>query len=220
MENGDRLSREEFERRYDSMPHIKKAELIDGIVFMPSPVRFNRHAEQHSWLNWWLTTFAGFTPGVRVGDNATTRLDPNNEPQPDNLLFIDTPLGGQAQIDADGYVAGAPELIGEIAASSVSIDLGAKFSAYRKSGVREYIVWRVFDHALDWFILHQQDFVPLLPGADGILRSEQFPGLWLDSAALVSFNLPRHLEVVQRGLQSPEHQEFVAKLRSSATPQV
>ena len=38
LEHGDHLTREEFERRYEAMPHVRKAELIEGVVYMPSPV--------------------------------------------------------------------------------------------------------------------------------------------------------------------------------------
>jgi hypothetical protein len=213
LENGDRLSRAEFERRYHAMPDLKNAELIGGVVHMPSPVRFDRHAEQHGWLVGWSFTYAAFTKGVRLGDNASTRLTEADEPQPDVALFADAASHSLARVDDEGYLAGSPDLLGEVAASSVSIDLGSKFEAYRAAGVREYIVWRVLDRALDWFVLRGDNYVPLLPGPDGILRSEVFPGLWLDSAALLQGDLPRVIEVLQLGLQSPEHSEFVVKLR-------
>ena len=213
LENGDRLTRAEFERRYDAMPHLKKAELIDGVVYMPSPVRFDRHAEQHGQLVTWAGYYVAFTPGVRSGDNASTRLNEQNEPQPDLAMFVDSATLSVAQVDSEGYLAGSPDLLGEVAASSVSIDLGAKFQAYRGAGVREYIVWRVLDKALDWYILRGSDYMLLEPGSDGILRSGVFPGLWLDRAAMLGGNLARVLEVLQQGLQSPEHAAFVAKIR-------
>ena len=89
LENGDRLTRREFERRYAARPDIKKAELIEGVVHMPSPVRFASHGEPHSWVLAWLGTYCASTPGVRVADNTTVRLDSNNEPQPDALLRIE-----------------------------------------------------------------------------------------------------------------------------------
>src|SRR3954468_24044894 len=104
MEPGDRLSREEFERRYDAMPELKKAELIEGVVYMPSPVRILRHAQPHFDLITWMGQYKGMTPGVIGGDNATARLDLDNEPQPDALLMIDPKLGGQATINKDDYV--------------------------------------------------------------------------------------------------------------------
>ena len=137
LEAGDRLSREEFERRYEQMPHLKKAELVEGTVYMPSPIRYNLHAEPHSQLGTWLGYYASETPGVRGADNATVRLDLDNEPQPDLLLLKLPAKGGQARISADDYVEGAPELVIEIVGSSRAYDLHPKKAAYRRNGVRE-----------------------------------------------------------------------------------
>jgi Uma2 family endonuclease len=212
LENGDRLTRDEFERRYNAMPHLKKAELIGGVVYMPSPVRQRYHGRQHSHLNCWLAVYEGSTPGVEVGDNSTVRLDLENEPQPDCLLFIQPEHGGRVQIGEDGYIEGAPDLVAEVAASSVSYDLGKKLEAYAANGVREYVVWRVRDRAIDWYVNRGGGFERILPDADGILRSEVFAGLRLDPEALLRADLNTVLAVLQRGLDSPEHAEFVARL--------
>jgi Uma2 family endonuclease len=135
LETGDRLSRAEFERRYEAMPQLKKAELIEGVVYVPSPVRMNRHAEPHFDLVGWMAHYKWATPGIRGGDNATTRLDLDNEPQPDAVLFIDPAKGGHARISADDYLEEAPELVAEVASSSASFDLNAKFNVYRRNGV-------------------------------------------------------------------------------------
>jgi Uma2 family endonuclease len=214
LEPGDRLTRDEFERRYDAMPHLKKAELIEGVVYMPSPVRLRHHGRPHFRLLTWLGTYEAATPGVEGGDNTTVRLDLDNEPQPDGFLLIDPACGGQARISADDYVELAPELVGEIAASSASYDLHTKLHVYRRNGVREYIVWRVLERQLDWFVLRAGQFQALAPAADGIVRSEVFPGLWLDPAALLSGDMLRVLAVVQQGLASPEHADFVHKLQA------
>src|SRR6476659_3610409 len=116
LEPGDRLTREEFERRYDAMPNLKKAELIEGVVYMPSPGRQRRHSRPHSHLIGWLIQYAAATTGVETGDNSTVRLDDDNEPQPDALLFIDPARGGQARVGDDDYIEGAPELVAEVAA--------------------------------------------------------------------------------------------------------
>jgi hypothetical protein len=212
LENGDRLTRAEFERRYEAMPHIKKAELIEGVVHMPSPTRYRRHGRPSRHLSTWLGVYEAATPGVEGGDNTTARLDLDNEPQPDAFLLIDPARGGQAHISADDYIDSAPELVGEIAASSVSIDLGSKLHAYRRNGVREYIVWRVLNREIDWFMLREGQFERLQPDARGLLKSEVFPGLWLDPAALIDGDLARVLAVVQEGLGSLEHAAFVARL--------
>jgi hypothetical protein len=213
LENGDRLSRDEFERRYNAMPGLKKAELIEGVVHMPSPVRAEQHGEQHNDLGTWLGVYRVHTRGVRVADNATVRLDLDNEPQPDLAAYLDPKLGGQVVIGPDGYIEGAPELVAEVTASTVSIDLGPKLHVYRRNAVREYLVWRVLDRAIDWFVLRQTQYDRLAPDAAGVLRSEVFPGLWLDPTALVSGDLPRVHQVLQQGLASPEHAQFVAQLQ-------
>ena len=214
LEPGDRLTRPEFERRYEAMPHLKKAELIEGVVHMPSPVRHRRHGRPHLQLAGWLAAYEAGTPGVEASDNGTARLDLANEPQPDALLLIDPARGGQARISADDYVEGAPEWVGEVAASSVSIELNTKLAIYQRNGVLEYVVWRVLNRAIDWFLLRDGQFERLEPDAQGILRSTVFPGLWLDAAALVRGDLATVLAVLQQGLASPEHAAFVAQLNA------
>src|SRR5581483_3356767 len=142
------------------------------------------------------------------------RLDRDNEPQPDALLMIDPARGGHARVSPDDYVEGAPEWVGEIAASSTSFDLHTKLQVYRRNGVREYVVWRVLDQQLDWFVLAAGAFQPLLPDAAGILRSPTFAGLWLDAAALLRGDMRQVLAVVQQGLASPEHAAFVRQLQA------
>jgi hypothetical protein len=220
LEPGDHLTRDEFERRYDAMPELKKAELIEGVVFMPSPVRADQHGTPHAALVTWLGVYWAGTPGVRAAADSTVRLDLDNEPQPDALMMIEPSRGGRARIDADGYVADGPELVAEVAASSASIDLNSKLRVYRRNGVQEYLVWRVRDQVVDWFALRGSQYDRLAPGPDGVLRSEVFPGLWLDPAALARGDLAGVLGVLQQGLASPEHAAFVAHLQQAgpATP--
>jgi hypothetical protein len=145
LQNGDRLTAEEFLRRYSAMPEVNRAELIEGVVFMASPVKQPDHSGPHFDFIGWLFLYRGSTPGVEGGDNGTLRLDRKAVPQPDAFLMIAPGFGGQATIDDDGYVTAGPELVGEISATSASIDLGDKLNGYRRNGVREYVVWRVFD---------------------------------------------------------------------------
>ena len=215
LESGDRLTRYEFERRYEAMPDIKKAELIEGVVYMASAVRFERHGEPHAAIMAWLGAYWIATPGVRLGDNATVRLDEDNEPQPDALLRID--VGGQSRISDDDYVEGAPELIVEIAASSASYDLHDKLKVYRRNRVQEYLVWRVYNKEFDWFRLNQGEYILVEPNTDGVICSEVFPGLWLAVSDLLEGNLAEVMAILQQGLEAGEHQEFVHKL--SASPQ-
>ncbi|MFN6517256.1 MAG: Uma2 family endonuclease [Nostoc sp. CreGUA01] len=213
LQNGDKLTLYEFERRYNAMPNLKKAELIEGIVYiMPAALRFRSHGQPHGWIFGWLFTYEAATPGVASAIEPTVRLDLDNEPQPDAVLLIDPEAGGQAKLSEDDYIEGAPELIVEIAASSVAIDLHAKKQAYRRNGVKEYIVWQVLDQKLSWFYLEQGEYLELGTDGTGILQSRVFPGLWLAVAELLAGNMQSVLTILQAGLQSPEHAAFVQKL--------
>jgi hypothetical protein len=214
LHNGDRLSRDEFERRYEAMPELKKAELIEGVVFMPSPVSED-HSEPHFDLITWLGLYRLATPGVVGGDNGTLRLDLDNEPQPDAYLRLLASHGGQARVEG-GYVTGAPELVAEVAVSRASIDLNAKLHVYRRNGVCEYVVWRVLDEAIDWFVLREGEFVALSATPAGWYKSEALPGLWLDPAALVRRDLMAVFQVAQQGVASPEHAAFLNRLQQAA----
>lgn len=213
LESGDRLTRPEFERRYRAMPHLKKAELIEGVVYVASPLRYRGHGQPHLLINTWLGTYSAFTPGVEAADAPTVRLDADNEPQPDAILRL--VQGGQSTVSDDDYIEGAPELIIEIAASSASYDLHDKLQVYRRNGVQEYIVWRTYSQQLDWFILKDGIYQRLAPDQEGIFRSVQFPGLWLPGKELLSGNLAAVLAVLQRGLAAPEHPAFVERLSPS-----
>ena len=209
LESGDRLTRAEFERRYEATPEKFKAELIEGIVYVASPVRVF-HGVPHAALITWLGVYRAATPGVSGADNTTTRLDLDNEPQPDALLRIE--IGGTSTISDDGYIEGAPELVAEIASSSATIDLGAKKNAYRRNQVQEYLVWQTFENRFSWFRLQAEEFVLIEPDADGIIRSSTFPGLWLAVPALRSGNMMEVLNVLQVGIAGEAHQAFVQEL--------
>ncbi|MDZ7962737.1 MAG: Uma2 family endonuclease [Aulosira sp. DedQUE10] len=212
LESGDRLSRYEFERRYQAMPKYKKAELIEGVVYLASPLGFERHAEPHAKVVIWLGTYQIATPGIKLGIEPTVRLDQDNEPQPDAVLFIDQSLGGQSRLTEDDYIEGAPELVIEIAASSAAYDLHDKKKAYRRNGIQEYIVWQILENQVDWFRLSESEYVSLEANADGILQSQVMPGLWLAVPALVAGDMSQVMAVLQAGLNSPEHTEFVTRL--------
>ena len=187
LENGDRLTRDEFERRYWASPHIEKAELIEGVVYVASPVNFGKHGLPHGIVMGWLATYVDRHPETELGDNSTLRLDNDNEPQPDALLRYRE--GGTSTLDEDEYLVGVPELAIEVASSSTSIDTHAKKNAYRRNGIPEYIVWRVRDDAVDWFVLEQGEYVALQPDASGVIESRIFPGLRLNVPALVAMDL-------------------------------
>lgn len=214
LENGDRLTRAEFERRYETMPHLKKAELVEGVVYVGSPVRMDVHGQPHLSIAGWLALYVAATPGVTGGDNTTIRLDLDNEYQPDALLRIDEAAGGRSRIGENGYVEGPPELVVEVAASSASIDRHAKLQVYRRSGVGEYLLWQTRDRRLDWFTARDGDYVAQTPDAQGILRSAQFPGLALNLLALLAGDLAAVLSTQQASLATPEHRQFVEALVS------
>jgi Uma2 family endonuclease len=175
LENGDRMTREEFHRRYEAMPHLSKAELIEGVVHIPSPVRYRRRGAPQFNMIWWLGCYVAVTPGVEGGDNATLKLDLMKEPQPDAFLIVTPECGGQVRLDQDDYIVGAPELVGEVSASSVSIDLHDKLAAYRRNQVKEFMVWRVLDKVIDWFVLRNDRYERVQPAADGFSRAKRYP---------------------------------------------
>jgi Uma2 family endonuclease len=203
LENGDRLTRHEFERRYAAMPPQTKgnpkAELIEGIVYMASPLRIRSHAQPHGDMTGWLWTYKTATSVTILGIEPTVRLDMDNEPQPDAVLFIP---GRGATIVEDDYIVGAPELVVEISASTVSIDLHDKKEAYRRNGVQEYIVWRTLEREIDWFSLENGAYIRLEPDENGVIKSQVFPGLWLAVEAMLSGAMAEVLVVLQAGLNS------------------
>jgi Uma2 family endonuclease len=206
LESGDCMSRAEFERRYEALPGLKKAELVEGVVFVPSPVS-KPHAQGHFRITTWLGLYAEQTSGVSGADNGTVRLDLQTEVQPDALLLIEN--GGQTKTSSNNFIEGPPELAAEVASSSVSRDLHSKLDLYRRHGVQEYIVWRILDSEVDWFRLVDGEYQRLPVDDRGIIRSQIFPGLRLDKPALLRGEMTTVLAVLQQGLASPEHAAFV-----------
>ena len=182
---------------------------------MGSPVRYAQHGRPDANLSAWLSFYRLATPGVEQADNCTLRLDLDNEPQPDLLLRLPERVGGRSRVAADGHLEGAPELVVEVAASSVSYDLHEKLAVYRRSGVLEYLVHRVDDGEVDWFVLTRGAYVRTSADAGGLLRSQAFPGLWLDVGALLRGDLEALHRVVARRLADPAHAAFLARLRAS-----
>jgi len=208
LEPGDRLSRDECERRYERMTQVKKAELIEGTVFMPLPVRAQKHAQPHSHLSGWLVLYASETPNVGSFDNPSLRLDLDNEPQPDLVLIKRATSGGRVKISADDYIEGPPELVVEIVASSRAYDLHQKKAVYRRNGVQEYLAWITGEPRVVWWQLAEGEYKEITPGGNGLIKSRVFPGLWLDSKALLRGDLRGVLDTLRRGLDSPEHRSL------------
>jgi Uma2 family endonuclease len=195
LESGDHLSREEFHRRYCERPDIKKAELVEGIVYLPSPVSAY-HAEPDHIMAAWLVGYRARHPGVRSAGNLTVQLDGHNEVQPDGVLWHEEADG--PRLTSNGYLQGAPQLVVEIAASSVSYDLHEKKQAYERNGVGEYLVWRVLDQQLDWFRLIDGRYELVEPDASGVIASRQFPGLRLHLTKLLAGDIAGLLAELER----------------------
>jgi len=217
LENGDHLSRDEFERRYFAMRKDVKAELIEGVVYMASPVRLEGHARPDGRLIGWLYDYQAATPGTEFAVNGTIRLGEEDEPQPDSFLYVLPDYGGSAKKSEDDFLENAPELVIEIAASSASKDLGPKKRSYAANGIREYLVWRTLEDSIDWFVLSGDHYESLKMDADGAIRSEVFPGLWLNVPAVLLRDSAAVKATSQQGLQSPEHARFVADLQARRT---
>lgn len=213
LENGDRLTRTEFYRRWEATPNLKKAERIEGVVYMAAAVRLGYHAGPHLDFGTLLGNYKKATPGIAGGLDGTIRVDDENDPQPDAFLLILPECGGQTEFE-DAYVVGTPEWIGEIAASSAGIDLNQKLEVYRRNGVQEYVVWKVLEEQIVWFHWQDGKFVEKSPDEDGIFRSEILPGLWLDAESLIHGDLDKVHDVLEQGLKSNAHSEFVDRLAS------
>ncbi len=212
LENGDRLKWAEYARRFDAMPNLKKAELIKGVVYMGSPVRHKRHGKPNCDMACWVTVYAAATPGTDYSTNGTVRLSDEDGPQPDVFLSLLPEAGGHSQVDEEDYIVGPPELVVEIASSSVSYDLHDKKDIYRQFGVTEYIVWRANNRKIDWFRLENNQYVRVAPGENGMIESSVFPGLRLHVPAMLTGNMATVLAELQKGLNSPQHTAFVERL--------
>jgi len=210
LHEGDRLDSAEFLRRWEAMPDLKHAELINGVVFMASPVSLD-HCTVHHDVSTWTGLYRGYTPGCQAGNDGTWLMGPKDTPQPDIFLRILPEFGGQSTV-AGKYAAGAPELIVEVSGSSLSRDLGIKLELYRRAGVREYLTIQLQPRAIVWRQLVRGKYKEMEPADDGILRSRVFPGLWLDPDALWKGKL---LPAAQQGLASPEHAAFVKRLATA-----
>ena len=207
---GQRLDRATFHERYEAMPPRTRAELIGGVVHMPSPLS-NDHGDEDHLANGWLVQYARFTPGVRGTANSSTFLGDDSELQPDSSLRVLPEFGVLTRSEGE-YLAGPPELVVEVSKSSRRIDLGVKKADYERAGVPEYLVIALGPDEIHWFVRREGRFTPMAPGADGWFRSEVYPGLWLDPAAFFAFDLAGLFAALDLGLATPEHAAFVEGL--------
>jgi hypothetical protein len=210
---GQHLDQPTFHARYAAMPPGTRAELINGVVYMPSPVG-PQHGIAHAPVIVWLFYFAEQTPGLQVMDNATAILGRKSEPQPDALLRILPEYGGQTRIEKK-YLAGPPELVAEVSHTTRYVDLGPKLEDYQTAGVLEYVVRALEPDQIFWFVREGGLLVERPLDDDGLYRSVKFPGLWLDPEALIRGDGRRLRAVVDLGCATPEHAAFVARLAAA-----
>lgn len=209
---GDHLHQREFHRRYEAYPDpTARFELIGGIVYMMTPAGYD-HSKGDYRITGLVFQYERATRGVEGGQNVTVILGDTSEPQPDNVLMIRAEYGGLVRIRGKKtrYIVGAPELVFEIAHSSLSIDLHEKRRDYGGGGVLEYLVLDVERGVVHWFDLRTDE--PLRIPADGIVRSRAFPGFWIDTRALMARDVNRLADCLDRGIASDEHSRFVAEL--------
>ena len=210
MVEGQRLDRAEFHARYESMPSGIRAELIDGVVSMPSPAGAG-HGRVHSTISYWLLCYREGTPDVDVLDNATTFLGPRSEVQPDAQMRILPECGGRTT-PAGRYIAGGPELVVEVSQATQRGDLGSKRIEYERAGVLEDVVIAAEPDEVIWHRLRDGRLEAVPADGDGLYRSTAFPGLWLDPSAMLACDLRGLRAALERGLATPEHGAFVARL--------
>lgn len=214
LRNGDVLDQSTFHARYLAMPKGFRAELIGGVVHVPSTVT-NWHAIYHYAVVGWLFHYQAHTPGVQGSDNGTVILNEENEPQPDAILRVDESCGGTSHVSVAGYVFGPPELHVEVAYSGASVDLHRKRRAYEEAGVGEYFVVLIEEQTVRAFRREQGVYVDSPIAADGICRSTMFPGLWLDTRALFARDTAQLLITLDTGLATEAHRAFVQQLQVS-----
>ncbi len=211
LNSGDHLSRAEFHRRYGMYPEIKKAELIEGVVIVGSPVH-RQHGRPHFHISAILGVYVAHTPGLLAGDNESVVLDQDNELQPDLFVGIDATRGGQVVDSEEGPLMGVPEFVVEVAASSAANDLHNKLNVYRRNGVQEYLVLLAYEREMRFLRLIEGEYIAVEPDAEGVLRSQVLPGFWFRSDWFWEDRMTELLQLVQEGIASPEHQDFVDSL--------
>jgi Uma2 family endonuclease len=216
LENGDQLDQKTFHARYEAMPEDFRAELIGGIVYVPSPQKMP-HSETQLLVARWLDEYAEATPGTVALLNNTQILGPDSEPEPDACLFITPEYGGRVYVDKDDYLHGAPELIVEVSSSTESIDLHRKKQDYQEAGVREYVVLALRTQQVFWFIRQRGKYKETPLPTDGIFRSRTFPGLWLDAESMLRCHRQGVLAALKRGLATAEQAALMAKLEKQAS---
>ena len=183
--------------------------MIGGVVYPRDPGHgTKRHARTLAVLCGWAGEYEGRTPGVQGGVRPTVLLGPGAEPEPD---FILERRAAAEAADDGGWVVGGPELVAEVAEYTLARDLGPKLRDYETNGVAEYLVFDLVRDRVRWHVRGDDGaYSELAPDADGLLKSREFPGLWLDPAAFLAGDRATLKAALTAGLASPEHAAFVA----------
>ena len=213
FDNGDEMDQPTFHALYEKAPEGFRAELIDGVVYFKMPTLQN-HGRPHAKVITWLSNYSAETPSTDVSDAPTLKLGLKSEPEPDGCLYLLPEVGGACRVDDEGYLSGPPELVVEVANTTMAIDLGRKKRDYEQSGVKEYVVVLPVEKSIIWYYRRKDRFVELQPTSDGYLKSHCFPGLWLNAGLFFSNGAAAVLRMVRFGLSSPEHAVFVEALNA------
>jgi Uma2 family endonuclease len=187
------MTRQEFHAAYANYEGLARVELIEGVVYLPSPISLAGHARPQSLVLFWLNAFAAAQPAVEAVGPASVLLDDQNEPEPDAMLLRTTP----GWLNEEGFLVKIPELAVEIANSSRSRDLHQKLRAYERNGIAEYVVWRVSDGEIDWFELREGRYVKRAADASGMIESREFPGLVMDVPAMLAMDRAKVLAALK-----------------------
>jgi Uma2 family endonuclease len=171
----ERMTAEEFFR---GAPEDRKAELIDGVMIMPSPP-FDPHERLQNFL---LTLLRVYVEELELGEVRGSRtpveLGIDQVPEPD-VLFV---AKQRAHIIQNKGILGAPDLVIEIlSAGTAHRDRGRKFRAYERAGVGE--LWLIDPYGptgTKFYHLRNGRFSLVRPDKNGILRSAVVSGFWIN----------------------------------------
>ena len=72
----------------------------------------------------------------------------------------------------------------------------------------------MLDRRVEWFTLHEGEYVPLPPDERGAIGSRVFPGLRLAVPALLASDLAAVLAEQRATIGTPEHRRFAESLAS------
>jgi Uma2 family endonuclease len=195
---GDRMDRDEFLSRWERMPDVKFAELIDGTVYMPSPVTRD-HTRLDGQMMVLLSHYVARTQICELMPNGTWHML-ESAPQPDIALAL-LPEHGGRNTTVDGYAHGVPELVVEVTHSSRAYDLGPKLALYQRAGVPEYLAVLIEEQRVEWRVLDDGGSYGILKSdAQGIYCSKVFPGLWLNEPAYWARDVAAMLKTLDEGL--------------------